>query len=60
MVGPDAPSLKDVTLEALEQSADLRTLILDYTMTHWEQVTEPQGSFKKSYASEAAKNLDAE
>ena len=60
MVGADAPSLKDITLKALEQSADLRSLILDYTMTHWEQQTDPKGSFKKQYASKAAKDLDME
>jgi len=36
MMGEDAPSLKDVTFEALQKSADLRTLILDYTMSHWD------------------------
>jgi hypothetical protein len=29
-------------------------------MTHWDQVKEPKGSFKKSYASKAAKDLDEE
>ena len=58
MMGPSC--LKDVTLPDVAKSAKLRILILNYTTTHWFENEKPQGSFTKTYTSEAQKDLDAE
>lgn len=54
-VSPDAPTLKNITLEDLEQSASLRSFILDFEVAALLEDPNPVYSFEREYSNEREK-----